>query len=663
MSVLDGLAGFGLGMAGAGQAIAAQRVADQRDRELAIREAEERRLAVQERERIDEESANATMTLIDNAGFWNDTKTRIDGKKLVAGLEANDAQARSVALGIARSNGLIDPSVKDARWTKGPNGEWVIQTSNEDGSFGVITVDGSNNPNAPVASFKTLEEFVDVTNEALADTLRYQTKFDNAAALAAEGIVLTDYNVAKQAIEQLPPEEQVATKRGMIAGAANIEDPVERQQFVDAVASGEPPPEPGAPAPEPQAESESQQIGRNKRMRDANERLATTRAERRRSQLPDEIAAAKADLEQVRADFAERGIEPRRMGAEGELEHPTIQQRKDKVTRLEAELAELEPATFTMDTDEQQASVNKVVEETKDMPTEEVVEKVMSGEITVSPEEQAAVATNLQRAGVETVNDLAKLENRRDRAMARVAMIAAIGGTSNKRNPDRTTQRAMLQQITNIFETGTASMSAAEATDANLRAGALDARLGELSLAIERNREEGRTAAIEAGQELMNSWDDVTQGEYSQTAAADWIQKNLGPYLLEAQNARSKADRDIYLRALNPVVGKVLASLAAEERGGFAETLLSFARGDISDRSVGAADFNLDRVEGEYEIRDGKKILIGFYYTRPSYKDSRTGERRQGRRLDEMVPAGRMRNLDPTLYGILALAAQKNESK
>ena len=663
MSLLDGLAGVGLGLAGAGQAIAAQKRADLAERQLQINEAQERRDAVAERERIDEESANATMTLIDNAGFWNDTKTRIDGKKLAAGLEANDAQARSVALGIARSNGLIDPSVKDARWVKGPNGDWVIQTSNEDGSFGVITVDGSNDPNAPVASFRTLEEFVDVTNEALADTLRYQTKFDNATALAAEGIVLTDYNLLREATEQLPPEQQVATKRGVIAGAANIQDPAQRQQFVDAVASGEPPPEPEASAPEPQAESESQQIGRNKRMRDANERLATTRAERRRRQLPDEIAAAKADLEQVRADFAERGIEPRRMGAQGELEHPTIQQRKDKITRLEAELAELEPATFRMDTPEQQASVDKVVEETKDMPTEQVVEKVMSGEITISPEEQAAVATQLQQAGVQTVNDLAKLENRRDRAMARVAMIAAIGGTSNKRTPDRATQREMLQQISNIFETGTASMSAKDATDAQLRAGALDARLGELRRGIGQDIEKARSDAVEAGQELLDSWNDATQGEYSSRAAATWIQQNLGQYLLEARNAPSEAAADIYLQALNPVVGKVLASLAADERGGFAETLKSFARSDVSDRSVGAADFSLDRVEGEYEIRDGKKVLVGFYYTRPSYTDPRTGERRQGRRLDEMVSAGAMKNLDPTLYGILALAAQRNESK
>ena len=639
MSVLDGLAGFGLGMAGAGQAIAAQRTADQRDRELAIREAQERRLAVAERERLDVNAANQNMIMVDDAGLFNDTKTRIDLSKAAAKLEAGDAAAIDAMKNIARTSGLIDPSVKDIRFVKAPDGKgWVIQTSNADGTFGVITADGSSDPNAPVAQFATLEDFAKSADIALGASRRIQTAYDIQGALAAEGIVDQDFRELEESIKDKPVEQQVAIRRGVIAGAANIEDPTERQQFIDSVASGEPP-------PEPQAESGSRQIGRNREMlRRIEERKMDSGLEEKRTQLKEAEARVSRLEEEGTSGRALRAAETRR-------------------DNLRNEVAELEPATFMMDTPEQQASVDKVVEETKDMPTEQVVEKVMSGEVTMSPEEQAAVATNLQRAGVETVNDLAKLENRRDRAMARVAMIAAIGGTSNKRNPDRTTQRAMLQQITNIFETGIASMSAAEATDANLRAGALDARLGELSLAIERNREEGRTAAIEAGQELMNSWDEVTQGEYSQTAAADWIQKNLGPYLLEAQNARSKADEDIYLQALNPVVGKVLASLAAEERGGFAETLKSFARGDISDRSVGAADFNLDRVEGEYEIRNGEKILIGFYYTGPSSIDRRTGRRIQGRRLDEMVPAGRMRNLDPTLYKILAYAADKNEPK
>jgi hypothetical protein len=324
---------------------------------------------------------------------------------------------------------------------------------------------------------------------------------------------------------------------------------------------------------------------------------------------------------------------------------------QNRVNRLKEEIAELEPATFTMDTPEQQASVDKVVEETKDMPTDQVVEKVMSGEVTMSPQEQAAVAAQLQAAGVQTVNDLAKLENRRDRAMARVAMIAAIGGTSNDRAPDRATQRDMLQQISNIFETGTASMSAKDATDAQLRSGALEARLGELRRGIAQDIEAARATAVESGQDLLNSWNEATQGDYSSNAAATWIQTELAPYLLEAQNAPSQAAADIYLQALNPAVGKVLASLAADERGGFMESFVSTFRGDVSDSSVGATDFNLDRVEGVYETRDGKEVLVGFYY-----QDA------NGRRLDEMVSAGRMRRLNEDIYNILAFAAQKNAS-
>ena len=627
MSLLDGLAGVGLGLAGAGQAIAAQRTADQRERELAIREAQEGRDAVAERERLDVAAANQNMLMVDDAGLFNDTKTRIDLSKAAAKLEAGDAASIDAMKNIARTSGLIDPSVKDIRFVKAPDGKgWVIQTSNEDGTFGVITADGSKDPNAPVAQFATLEDFVKTADVALGASRRVQTAYDIQGALAAEGIVDADFSALEESIASQPVEQQVAIRRGAIAGAANIEDPTERQQFIDSVASGEPPPE---PEPEPKTE----QIGRNQEMlRRIEERKMNSGLEEKRKQLKAEEARLENLEKSGRSKNATRGA-------------------RNRVNRLKEEIAELEPATFAMDTPEQQASVDKVVEETKDMPTDQVVEKVMSGEVTMSPQEQAAVAAQLQAAGVQTVNDLAKLENRRDRAMARVAMIAAIGGTSNGRAPDRATQRDMLQQISNIFETGTASMSAKDATDAQLRSGALEARLGELRRGIAQDIEAARATAVESGQDLLNSWSEATQGDYSSNAAATWIQTELAPYLLEAQNAPSEAAADIYLQALNPAVGKVLASLAADERGGFMESFVSTFRGDVSDSSVGATDFNLDRVEGVYETRDGKEVLVGFYY-----QDA------NGRRLDEMVSAGRMRRLNEDIYNILAFAAQKNAS-
>jgi hypothetical protein len=638
MSLLDGLAGVGIGLAGAGSAISAQKQADRLERELVIREAQEGRDAVKERERLDVAAANQNMLMVDDAGLFNDTKTRIDLSKAAAKLEAGDAASIDAMKNIARTSGLIDPSVKDIRFAKAPDGKgWVIQTSNADGTFGVITADGSSDPNAPVAQFATLEDFAKSADIALGASRRIQTAYDIQGALAAEGIVDQDFRELEESIKDQPVEQQVAIRRGVIAGAANIEDPTERQQFIDSVASGEPPPEPEAPAPETTTSPEELPRGRQELIeyRKTPEYQAKANAatiERKKGQLEKAEARVK--------DLEESGRNARALRAA-----------RGTVSTLKNEISELEPATFAMDTPEQQASVDKVVEETKDMPTDQVVEKVMSGEVTMSPQEQAAVAAQLQAAGVQTVNDLAKLENRRDRAMARVAMIAAIGGTSNDRAPDRATQRDMLQQISNIFETGTASMSAKDATDAQLRSGALEARLGELRRGIAQDIEAARATAVESGQDLLNSWSEATQGDYSSNAAATWIQTELAPYLLEAQNAPSEAAADIYLQALNPAVGKVLASLAADERGGFMESFVSTFRGDVSDSSVGATDFNLDRVEGVYETRDGKEVLVGFYY-----QDA------NGRRLDEMVSAGRMRRLNEDIYNILAFAAQKNAS-
>ena len=169
MSLLQGL---GMGLAGAGASVAAYKEADRRERELGLLERKERRM-------LDVEAANQNMIMVDDADLWNDTKTRIDPAKAAAKLEAGDAASIDAMKNIARSSGFIDPSVKDIRFAKAPDGEgWVVQTSNEDGSFGVITLDGSSDPNAPVAKFATLEDFVKAADIALGDSRRIQTAYE-----------------------------------------------------------------------------------------------------------------------------------------------------------------------------------------------------------------------------------------------------------------------------------------------------------------------------------------------------------------------------------------------------------------------------------------------------------------------------------------------------
>ena len=320
--------------------------------------------------------------------------------------------------------------------------------------------------------------------------------------------------------------------------------------------------------------------------------------------------------------------------------------------RLRDEIAELEPATFTMDTPEQQASVDKVVEETKDMPTDQVVEKVMSGEVTMSPQEQAAVATQLQAAGVQTVNDLAKLKNRRDRAMARVAMIAAIGGTSNGRAPDRATQRDMLQQISNIFETGTGSMSAKDAATLGVQQQNASLRAQELARAFANDRTEALQLATTNSTDMLERW-----GEIKDTGEGDsfedamrWLNTEAAPYLNQYINASSE-EQQIYLRALNPVVSEILASYAAQEEGGLAESFLSIFRDDIDRENISKTDFDLSRVKGNFTNDDPPK-LQGFWFT-----DS------AGMKLDESVDAKTIQDQDQTLYDILVMAAVANRGR
>jgi len=636
MSVLEGLAGFGMGVAGAGAAISARDKRDRAERQLVLAEQEGARLSTKERERLDVAAANGTMTLIDNAGFLNDTKTRIDGKKLAAGLEAGDAQARSVALGIARSNRLIDPSVKDARWVKGPNDGWVIQTSNEDGSFGVITLDGSSDPDSPVASFKTLEDFVNVTNEALANTLKYQTKFDNSAALAAEGIVTADYAGLEDAIAGLPQEQQVATKRGVIATAANIDDPAEKQKFIDSVASGEPPAESETPAPEitMTPDEEPTQATRQVRgplalMGEQEQRGLDARKEGRIKKAPEELVKEKKRLANLE-------------GKTGRLAISARQVSQGKIARLENEIAELEPATFAMNTPEQQASVDKVVEQTKDMPTDQVVEKVMSGEITVSPEEQAVVATQLQQAGVQTVNDLANLENRRDRAMARVAMIAAIGGG---KNPDRANQRQMLAEINNIFETGTTSMSAKDATTAGIQKQNADTNLGRLMQAIKAQDFTDAAAASTIGGDLVEAFNkERDEDGVLDPQAVERFMPSLTQFFVEAAPFYKKnpSAAKYAMDALKPIASQILAVYAAEEEGGLSETWNSLFRGDATGENIDTTDFDLDRVNGKF---NSKGEIIGFTYT-DAY----------GETLDEMVEPRVLKDLNENVYRILEIA-------
>ena len=110
--------------------------------------------------------------------------------------------------------------------------------------------------------------------------------------------------------------------------------------------------------------------------------------------------------------------------------------------------------------------------------------------------------------------------------------------------------------------------------------------------------------------------------------------------------ARTIPEAQIYYTALNPVLSNIVASLAAEEEGGFKETLISFFRGDVSGDTNTPSDFDLSRVRAD--VTAGK--LIGFYYTDAF-----------GRRLDERIDAKDLKGFNEEVFNMVLTASQANE--
>ena len=615
MSVLEGLAGFGMGVAGAGAAISARDKRDRAERQLVLNEQQGARLATQERERLDVDAANQNAQQLDRAGLLTDAKDKIDGARAAALLEANDSVALDAMKNVARTSGLIDPSVKDIRFVKGPKGDWVIQTSNEDGSFGVITLDGSSDPDSPVASFKTLEDFVKVANRAYGRSANIQTVFDSSRARAARDMVDVDFSNTDSLAASMPANQAVAFNRGVYAGLANIEDPAEQQEFLDRVA---PPETPRGPSQNNSGISRAARESRGRQV-DAPE-MTPARRKAKESEL--ERAKEKRDR------LTEKG--GKSMNARSQLAGA-----ERAVSALEKELGVQVPSAFVMETPDQQVSADKVVDDTQDLPTEQVVEKVESGEIEVSPEVQQQVGAQLQAAGVETIADLRNLESDRDRAMARVAMIAAFKG-------DETTQRAMIAQMSNIFETGTASVSADGATKARIQQQNANTSLSRLLFDIKNKDAANRVSAAEIGSTLVQDLDNYRNEDGSlDPRGIEQFMPALTEFFVEA-GALERDDAAYAYQALKPVASQILAAYAAQEEGGVSETLVSFFRGDATGSNITTTDFNLDRVDGAF---NSKGELIGFKYLDAN-----------GRTLDEMVDPAIIENLDPNIYRLLELA-------
>ena len=259
----------------------------------------------------------------------------------------------------------------------------------------------------------------------------------------------SDRQASRAMISALSSAETEAERQGILLEFAN-EYKVELPYMEEAQAAV------NEATPAEEGEPQTYGEGRTERSR----QLSDQRKSSRREALPDLLAEAEADLAQVRAGFAERGVEPRRLGANGELEHPTIQQRVDKITNLKNEMEEAGIAPAPEPSVDYKALEQRVNSFIAEMPEGDLATAVESGDLQFTEQDTAAVSQRMQEQNVTTAAGIADMQRVEDQAIA-YAMLATYA-------PDSTTREWATKQIRNLGETGTGSMSTNDALTAGI---------------------------------------------------------------------------------------------------------------------------------------------------------------------------------------------------
>lgn len=341
---------------------------------------------------------------------------------------------------------------------------YIIEGVHPDGSRGVLTQEGGTGADerVMVLSKKDINHLLQQSNSQIMQDagMADRNLALNANLAVAEGAAQARRDMNENAVvSTIAGQETEAggdrqASRAMISALSSAETEAERQEILLNFATEYnvdlPYMEEAQLAVSPPATEEAEQepAGRGRMAR--SRQTADQRNASRREALPDLLAEAEADLAQVQADFAERGITLR-------PNHPTLQSRKDDITKLKMEMEEagiapqestpaLEPSV------DYKALEERVTTFISDMPEGDLATAVENGDLQFTEQDTAAVSQRMQQQGVTTAAGIADMERVEDQAIA-YAMMATYA-------PDPTTRDWATKQIRNLGETGIASMSA-----------------------------------------------------------------------------------------------------------------------------------------------------------------------------------------------------------
>lgn len=372
------------------------------------------------------------------------------------------------------------------------------------------------------------------------------------------------------------------------------------------------------------------------------------------------IAAAETDEERAQVTDAlaqDVGLPPQ---AQALLEQRRQAQEKGKlggnkkrsaarIAEIDAELAELGFSSSGVRTE-----AANIVAATENASADELSGAIQSGQLTVTPELTRLTADMLRGKGIEELQQLKRLKNT-ERSLALAVMAAST--------TDATTQRALLDNIDNIMETGSPSMSQKDVIDDRRADNQLEISFGNLQAAWARiaaqktaNKQQRIDNAVEAATTSVENtskifFSDDGSPNLSTTNAQRWSREVLPGAMRALRLATSNEEADAIMDGINQGISLALASYADDQGlsvlgwDAIAESFKNYGRSDADD-TASATDFTASRVE---LTRDDTGNPEYFYFLDANMD-----------RTDRAVSASDIQKVDPALYRFLLDAGRRN---
>lgn len=238
----------------------------------------------------------------------------------------------------------------------------------------------------------------------------------------------------------------------------------------------------------------------------------------------------------------------------------------------------------------------------------EVDDAIDNGELQVTEEAAQETAKKLQDVGVESIQDLAKLKNKKDRTIARAVILALT--------KDETSRRALRQEINNIFETGTASYSTKDVVSDQINRDKNDISFATLK---QNSREWKTSVANDVTTDLDNfrkglnsTWygEDGEDNNLNKRTARQAVREYGSGLMDRIENAADPQSKLRYQKEYGAMVSTAMASLASENKGSMAQKVLAWFRPSAKN-SVQSTDFDISKVTPNY---NGKGQIKSYTY-------------------------------------------------